>query len=394
MVGARVPHRSAGMLDGWSSPPLAFPLVVKPCTWNFRRHAWHLGAFAGVAALLVGTLVPAAAADAIASKQAQAQALANQIHSLGRREAALSEQYDKAQLDAQAAANRVRQAAQKQDAADALATRAHSAMQLNAVDAYVHGGSLAVVASRTASPTSLGDGGILRSEYVKSLAATQADALDQFHLASQQSAEARAEYRAAQLQATAAATQVNLARNAAVAAQQRLEGTLAKVKGDLQVLVAQAQAAKAAAEAAAAQAALARQAALLSQTRGIAPVVLGPPPPVSSGAGAAVAAAESRLGAPYVWGAAGPNAFDCSGLVMWAWGRAGVSLPHFSGAQYSATPHISMASLQPGDLVFPSNPADHVAMYVGNGNIIEAPHSGAVVHIVPLSGWFVLASRP
>jgi cell wall-associated NlpC family hydrolase len=95
-----------------------------------------------------------------------------------------------------------------------------------------------------------------------------------------------------------------------------------------------------------------------------------------------------------VWGAAGPNSFDCSGLIMWAWGNAGVSLPHFSGAQYSSTTHISMSQLQPGDLVFPANPGDHVAMYIGGGQIIEAPHTGDVVHIVPMYSWFVLASRP
>jgi cell wall-associated NlpC family hydrolase len=108
----------------------------------------------------------------------------------------------------------------------------------------------------------------------------------------------------------------------------------------------------------------------------------------------AVAAAESRLGDPYVWGAAGPNSFDCSGLVMWAWAHAGVSLPHFSGGQYASTQHISMSQLQPGDLVFPADTGQHVAMYIGGGQIIEAPHTGDVVHIVPMSSWYVLASRP
>jgi cell wall-associated NlpC family hydrolase len=79
---------------------------------------------------------------------------------------------------------------------------------------------------------------------------------------------------------------------------------------------------------------------------------------------------------------------------MWAWAHAGVSLAHFSGAQYASTQHISMSQLQPGDLVFPSDPGQHVAMYIGGGQIVEAPHSGASVHVVPLSSWFVLASRP
>jgi cell wall-associated NlpC family hydrolase len=125
----------------------------------------------------------------------------------------------------------------------------------------------------------------------------------------------------------------------------------------------------------------------------ISPPTFSPPPPVGQGASGAVAAAESRVGDPYVWGAAGPNAFDCSGLTMWSYEQVGISLPHFSGAQYADTTHIPMSDLQPGDLVFPSDPSQHVAMYVGNGEIIEAPYTGATVHIIPMSSWFVLAGR-
>ncbi len=102
----------------------------------------------------------------------------------------------------------------------------------------------------------------------------------------------------------------------------------------------------------------------------------------------------SRLGDPYVWGAAGPNSFDCSGLTMWAWARASVSLPHYSGSQYDSTTHISMSQLQPGDLVFFANPGDHMAMYIGGGQVIEAPYTGANVRIEPMYSQFVLASRP
>ena len=116
-------------------------------------------------------------------------------------------------------------------------------------------------------------------------------------------------------------------------------------------------------------------------------------PGVSSAASAAVAAAEGRVGDPYVWGAAGPGAFDCSGLVMWAYAQAGVYLPHYSGAQYDDTIHIPMSDLEPGDLVFPADPGEHVAMYIGNGEIVQAPYTGANVQIVPLTGFFVLASR-
>jgi cell wall-associated NlpC family hydrolase len=111
-----------------------------------------------------------------------------------------------------------------------------------------------------------------------------------------------------------------------------------------------------------------------------APAPAGAPPPVASGAAAAIAAAESVLGTPYHYGGASPQeGFDCSGLTMWAWAHAGVSLPHSSSAQYDALPHIDQSQLQPGDLVFFYNPIHHVGLYVGGGMMIDAPHTGTVV---------------
>ena len=106
------------------------------------------------------------------------------------------------------------------------------------------------------------------------------------------------------------------------------------------------------------------------------------PAGASSGrASAAVAAAYSRLGSPYVWGAAGPSTFDCSGLTMWAWARGGVSLPHSSQAQYGSGRHVSQSEVQPGDLVFYGSPIHHVGIYVGGGQMISAPHTGTVVKV-------------
>jgi cell wall-associated NlpC family hydrolase len=99
----------------------------------------------------------------------------------------------------------------------------------------------------------------------------------------------------------------------------------------------------------------------------------------------AVAAAETRIGDPYVWGGAGPNTFDCSGLVTWAYAHAGIGLPHYSGDQYNLTTPVALDGLQPGDLLFPANPGEHVAMYLGNGNIIQAPYSGATVEVISLA---------
>ena len=122
------------------------------------------------------------------------------------------------------------------------------------------------------------------------------------------------------------------------------------------------------------------------------------PPPVAAGGSGAVSAAESQLGVPYQWGAEEPGvAFDCSGLTAWAWGQAGVPLPHFSGAQMSDSTPVPVSDLQPGDLLFYGPGGDeHVAMYVGGGSMIEAPYTGANVWItgLRLGDGFVGAGRP
>ena len=80
-----------------------------------------------------------------------------------------------------------------------------------------------------------------------------------------------------------------------------------------------------------------------------------------------------------MWAASGPSSFDCSGLTMYAWGRAGVSLPHSSRMQQGSGQRVSLSALKPGDLVFYGSPVHHVALYVGGGQVIHAPQSGDVV---------------
>ena len=96
--------------------------------------------------------------------------------------------------------------------------------------------------------------------------------------------------------------------------------------------------------------------------------------------------ARSRLGSSYVWAAAGPNTFDCSGLTMWCYAKIGISLPHSSQEQINSGQRVSRADLQPGDLVFFGSPIHHVGMYIGNGNMIHSPHSGDVVKIASVDG--------
>ncbi|HET7378683.1 MAG TPA: NlpC/P60 family protein, partial [Gaiellales bacterium] len=112
-----------------------------------------------------------------------------------------------------------------------------------------------------------------------------------------------------------------------------------------------------------------------------------PVPPSSTLGGQAVAIAEQYLGVPYVWGGASPSGFDCSGLTMYVYGQLGVSLPHNAAAQYGMGTPVPESDLQPGDLVF-FDGLGHVGIYVGGGSFIHAPHTGTVVQISSLSGWY------
>ncbi len=109
-----------------------------------------------------------------------------------------------------------------------------------------------------------------------------------------------------------------------------------------------------------------------------------PPPAPSGGAPAAIAFARAQIGEPYRWGAAGPSAWDCSGLTMGAWAAGGKSLPHYSVAQYEQSTPMSIGALRPGDLLFwgsssASSSIYHVALYVGGGQMIHAPRTGRPV---------------
>jgi cell wall-associated NlpC family hydrolase len=137
----------------------------------------------------------------------------------------------------------------------------------------------------------------------------------------------------------------------------------------------------------AAQQAAARAAA---QAQAHQPPTIAPPPvniPVGNpgvGHPQAASIALRYLGVPYVWGGSSPSGFDCSGLVMYVYAQLGISLPHYTVAQWNATLPISSAQMQPGDLVF-FDGLGHVGIYIGNGQLVDAPHTGSVVRIDSLS---------
>jgi peptidoglycan DL-endopeptidase CwlO len=427
---------------------------VTPLILHLRRNAAK-GAAIVLAALSAGLLavVPSARADQLSNDRAYAQNLTAQIAALGLREAELGEQYDAGVVALQQANGRVAAAAKALSGAKLSQRKTVVLLRQDAVQAYVGGGP----ALQLAGPVVLSNvnQALLRQELEQTFASHETDALDSFQFAAAEESTAQAAYVLARNADRQRLQGLEQDRQQVAAAQNRLVGIQQQVRGQIATLVAEIQreemlaeqraedarlarekaaaAAAAAQEAAAAaaqaaaeraaqevalqqqeqqqaaeaaqQAAQTRQAAVVqantsaveSATTTTVPAETSSAPSLpapSSAAATAVAAAESRVGDPYVWGAAGPDEFDCSGLVMWAYEQAGIDLPHYSGAQFSDTTQIPMSDLEPGDLVFPANPGEHVAMYVGNGEIVQAPYTGADVQIVPLDpGFFVLASR-
>lgn len=107
-------------------------------------------------------------------------------------------------------------------------------------------------------------------------------------------------------------------------------------------------------------------------------------PTANTVGGQALQAAMTRRGDPYIWGAAGPGEFDCSGLVVWAYAQEGIALPHYTGSLWNSGMHVARADLEPGDLVFFFADISHVGIYVGNGLMIDAPDFGQTVKVEPI----------
>jgi cell wall-associated NlpC family hydrolase len=180
-------------------------------------------------------------------------------------------------------------------------------------------------------------------------------------------------------------TEASLAQRAAAAAQAAADQAGAAARAGLEQL--QVQKAEAEQKAEAYQADFARLSAAeqAAVTTAVAGRAIQPPrdlPMPPGAAGAAIQEALAQVGDPYVWGASGPDAFDCSGLTSYAYAAAGISLPHSSRAQSSLGTQVSRAELQAGDLVFFYSPISHVGLYIGNGMMVHARTYGSPVAVV------------
>jgi peptidoglycan DL-endopeptidase CwlO len=327
---------------------------------------------------------PAGAAS-ISSLKAQAASIESQINADGIQISALGQKYDEAEnqistLTQQIAATQTTIATDKQHVAHDQVT-----LRTAALNNYMSDGSAADANPLFASnQQSFGE----QREYSQVAEGNLGTAVANLHTAQVQLDVQENSLNSQKQQQEAAASAAANAKATADQEQANEQSELNSINGQVQLLVNQAQ------EAANIAQATVTQQRLVSNGYSQIP----PPPSAGGAAGVAVAAAESQLGVPYVWGGETPGVgFDCSGLTAWAWTQAGVPLPHYSGSQMADTTPVPVSDLEPGDLLFygPGG-SEHVAMYIGGGRMIEAPYTGAYVWITALrlGDGFVGAGRP
>jgi cell wall-associated NlpC family hydrolase len=348
-----------------------------------------------VAALPAGLLGGTAGAEPVTTLQQQAAALAEQIQTDYAKLSVLDEGYDQANQRVHELENEVTAANEAIGRAGRALATDRERLRTVAIEAYIDGDSspgLAMLFSSSSKQLPM------QQAYMQAASGDLGAAEAAMTLAEHALDARRATLLRTEQQASAAERKIASERSLAQRITGQLENQLASVKGQLAQAVAVAERQQRLQQEAAAQAAA------LAQQQPAAPQPAPPPAPtVGSGSGAvAVRAAESQLGVPYVWGGDTPGVgFDCSGLTMWAWGQAGVSLEHGATAQYYEIAHVSMGDLQPGDLIFYGDASYlyHVVMYVGAGpygsdTVIQAEQTGTDVMYTPIPPGAYGAGQP
>jgi peptidoglycan DL-endopeptidase CwlO len=344
--------------------------------------------------LVVGALCVATAANAdpgsIASKQAQAQAVLGQINQIDRSLGAAVEQYNLANVRLHRIEGDMRENKKQLTLARANLKISQKSLAKRLVASYTSTedtSTLAVLLGSTSFEDMLN-----RVEAVNSTSSQDANIVEQVR-----SSKVAIQHHEVQLRNAHQEQQHVVAQKAAQ--KQHIESQLAtrrqllsSIKGEIQRMKV-AEAAQQRRLAAAAQARVAVQSQAAPPAAGIGVGASTPegstvaPPNVHGGV---VGIAMHYLGVPYVWGGASPRGFDCSGLVMYVFAQMGISLPHSSYSQAAMGTPVSISQLQPGDLVFFTG-ASHVGIYIGGGQFIHAPHTGDVVKISSLSGYYTSA---
>lgn len=392
---------------------------------------WLGGTLVGLLTVAFGvvvTLPRPAGADQISNLKSQAAQLEQQITSTAAQIDASSQQFDAAQYRLSTLTSQIHGTKQQIAKDQQVVNKDERTLRVASVNAFVTDGTAATQNPLFANnQKSLG----LEQEYNNVAEGDISAAVANLHEAQANLDRQESQLQGEQHQAQQDVASAGQAKQQAANLEAQQQAQLSQDKGQIATLVAQQQAAQAAAAQRATQEKLAQAAqqqaavqqpsttvttqgqggngpASTTTTAPQAPPTTGSNgqgsgssfvPPSNASAGAiAVAAAESQLGVPYIWAAADPGVgFDCSGLTMWAWAQAGVSLPHYSGAQMADTTPVPVSDLEPGDLLFygPGG-SQHVAMYIGNGEQIEATTPGSTVMINPLrlTDGFAGAGRP
>jgi peptidoglycan DL-endopeptidase CwlO len=346
---------------------LTFAVMLAAKSWRSFA-SLGLVLFALTASLVAPSV---ASADPVSDKREEARREAEKLEQLAHQAEVLTEEYNDAVLKQQQIQTEVDATTIRAEEANAQLEQRRDEMAAFAIDAYVMSGTEAQVPSMLKhDPNS----GAKVQEYADSVIGDRPKLIKQFRQAKADAEKQIEDLNKAKAEADEASKAVDVKMKEAQAAVDEQTNRRNQVQGELADLLREEEEARS----------------------GAAPGTSNPPrraggpaPAVGSGASFAVAAAKTQLGVPYKWAGDSPEeGFDCSGFVLWAWRHGGKNLPHSSKSMYSMSTKISLSQAQPGDLVFYGNGGvSHVALYIGNNQIIHSPRTGSVVHITKVDYW-------
>jgi cell wall-associated NlpC family hydrolase len=326
------------------------------------RFARRVRPLIAVAAISAAAIVAPTVANATPHHEPTVGSVQKQLGDLAKKNSQLVEKYNQAQVLVQRRTKEAAAATQAATKADAQYRAARSSFALVIQAQYESGG---LGAAGALLDSSSGDNYLDRLQTLNIASSHMAQVV-------QNVARLRTAAESASAKAKTALAGARHERDVVAKSRKTVQGQIKKYKDLLDTLTARQ------------QAAYQRQAnpAVDTSTVNTAQIATHAP---SAAAQRAVQFALAQVGKPYVFGAAGPGAYDCSGLTMAAWQQGGVSLPHSAADQYNYGRHVSRDELQPGDLIFFYQPIGHVTIYIGGGKMVSAPTEGQPVSVVPLS---------
>ena len=311
-----------------------------------------------------------AGADTLSNERAQAAQVNAELQADSAKLDALDQQYELAQEQVSTIQGQINQVRASIAQEQSQVSTDQASLRSEALQSYETGASDSGLGVFSAT----GEQAAVTSEYKQLAANSVTDAVDALQVAEAKLNAEEAQLQASDSQAQAALNQAAAARNAAGSTAASEKAPLRSLNGQISQLVAQ---------------------------QNARPRLGGasfPNPPPNGAAGTAVQAAESQIGVPYQWGGESPGqGFDCSGLTQWSWRQAGVSIPRTADAQYQSVARVPLSAMEPGDLVFwgSGGYAQHVAIYIGSGDVVDAPSSGQDVQEQPIwSNGLLGAGRP